>query len=38
VIKRAEVDAAVAQAGEAAEKARRDLERGKRLRADEVAN
>lgn len=37
VIKRAEVDAAVAQASEAAEKARRDLERGQRLRADEVA-
>ncbi len=37
VIKRAEVDAAVAQASEAAEKARRGLERGRRLRADEVA-
>ena len=37
VIKRAEVDAAVAQAGEAAEKARRDVERARRLRADEVA-
>lgn len=37
VIKRAEVDAAVAQASEAADKARRDLERGRRLRADEVA-
>ncbi len=37
VIKRAEVDAALAQATEAAEKARRDLERGRRLRADEVA-
>jgi RND family efflux transporter MFP subunit len=37
VLKRAEVDASVAQASEAAEKARRDLERGKRLRADEVA-
>lgn len=37
VIKRAEVDAAVAQASEATEKARRDLERGQRLRADEVA-
>lgn len=36
-IKQAEVDAAVAQASEAAEKARRDLERGERLRADEVA-
>lgn len=37
VIKRAEVDAALSQATEAAEKARRDLERGRRLRADEVA-
>ncbi|NJD31224.1 MAG: efflux RND transporter periplasmic adaptor subunit [Gammaproteobacteria bacterium] len=37
LIKRAEVDAAVAQASEATEKARRDLERGQRLRADEVA-
>ena len=37
VIKQAEVDAAVAQASEAAEKARRALERGRRLRADEVA-
>lgn len=37
VLKRAEVDAALAQASEAADKARRDLERGKRLRADEVA-
>ena len=36
-LKRAEVDAAVAQASEAAEKARRDLERGRRLRLDEVA-
>jgi RND family efflux transporter MFP subunit len=36
-IKQAEVDATVAQASEAAEKARRDLERGERLRADEVA-
>lgn len=36
-LKQAEVDAAVAQASEAAEKARRDLERGKRLRLDEVA-
>lgn len=36
-LKRAEVDAAVAQASEAAEKARRDLERGRRLRIDEVA-
>jgi RND family efflux transporter MFP subunit len=37
VLKRAEVDAAVAQATEAVDKARRDLERGRRLRADEVA-
>lgn len=37
VLKRTEVDASVAQASAAAEKARRDLERGKRLRADEVA-
>jgi RND family efflux transporter MFP subunit len=37
VIKRAEVDAAVAQAAEAAQKAHRDLERGRRLGADEVA-
>jgi multidrug efflux system membrane fusion protein len=37
VIKRAEVDAALAQANEAVEKARRDLERARRLRADEVA-
>jgi RND family efflux transporter MFP subunit len=36
-LKRAEVDAAVSQASEAADKARRDLERAKRLRADEVA-
>jgi RND family efflux transporter MFP subunit len=36
-LKRAEVDAAVAQATEAVEKARRDLERAQRLRADEVA-
>ncbi len=36
-IKRAEVDAAMNQASEAAEKARRDLERGRRLQADEVA-
>ncbi|HEX9207591.1 MAG TPA: efflux RND transporter periplasmic adaptor subunit [Steroidobacteraceae bacterium] len=36
-LKRAEIDATVAQAVEAAEKARRDLERGRRLRADEVA-
>ncbi len=37
VLKRAEVDAAVAQASEAVEKARRDLERARKLRADEVA-
>ena len=37
VLKRAEVDAAVAQATEAVEKARRDLERAQKLRADEVA-
>lgn len=37
VLKRAEVDASVAQAEEAVEKARRDLERARRLRADEVA-
>lgn len=36
-IKRAEVDAAMNQASEAAQKARRDLERGRRLKADEVA-
>ncbi len=36
-IKRTEVDAVVNQASEAAEKARRDLERGRRLKADEVA-
>lgn len=36
-LKRTEIDATVAQAAEAAEKARRDLERGRRLRADEVA-
>ena len=36
-IKQAEVAAAVAQASEAVDKARRDLERGRRLRADEVA-
>jgi multidrug efflux system membrane fusion protein len=36
-LKRAEVDAAVAQAAEAVDKARRDLERAQRLRADEVA-
>lgn len=37
VLKRTEVDAAVAQATEGAEKARRDLERARQLRADEVA-
>lgn len=37
VIKRAEVDAAVAQASEAVEKARRDLDRGQRLRVDDLA-
>ncbi|MGI9245287.1 MAG: efflux RND transporter periplasmic adaptor subunit [Steroidobacteraceae bacterium] len=36
-LKRTEVDATLAQASEAADKARRDLERGRRLRADEVA-
>jgi RND family efflux transporter MFP subunit len=36
-LKREEVDAAVSQATESVEKARRDLERAKRLRADEVA-
>lgn len=36
-LKRTEIDATVAQAAEAAGKARRDLERGRRLRADEVA-
>lgn len=36
-LKRTEIDATVAQAQEAADKARRDLERGRRLRADEVA-
>jgi RND family efflux transporter MFP subunit len=36
-LKRAEVDASVAQAAESVEKARRDLERARRLRADEVA-
>lgn len=36
-LKDAEVEAAVAQASEAAEKARRDLDRGRRLRIDEVA-
>ena len=37
VLKRTEVAAAVAQATEGAEKARRDLERARQLRADEVA-
>lgn len=37
VLKRVEVDAAVSQAAEAAEKARRDLERARQLRLDEVA-
>ena len=37
VLKGTEVDAAVAQAAEAVEKSRRDLERAKQLRADEVA-
>ena len=37
VLKRTEVDAAVTQATEGAEKARRDLERARQLRADEVA-
>jgi multidrug efflux system membrane fusion protein len=37
VLKRTEVEAAVAQAREAAEKAQRDLERARRLQADEVA-
>jgi RND family efflux transporter MFP subunit len=37
VLKQAEVDAAVAQATEGVEKARRDLERARQLRADEVA-
>jgi multidrug efflux system membrane fusion protein len=36
-LKRAEVDATVAQAAEAVEKARRDLERARQLRIDEVA-
>ena len=36
-LRRAEVDATARQAYEAVEKARRDLERGRRLRADEVA-
>jgi len=37
VLKRGEVDASLAQASEAAGKAQRDLERARRLRADEVA-
>jgi len=37
VLKRTEVDAVVAQAAEGVEKARRDLERARQLRADEVA-
>lgn len=37
VLKRTEVDASVSQAAEAVEKARRDLERARRLQADEVA-
>lgn len=37
VLKRTEVDAAVAQAEEAVEKSRRDLERARKLQADEVA-
>jgi RND family efflux transporter MFP subunit len=37
VLKRTEFEVAVAQATEAAEKARRDLERARQLRADEVA-
>jgi RND family efflux transporter MFP subunit len=36
-LKRGEIDASVAQANEAVEKARRDLERAKQLRVDEVA-
>jgi len=36
-LKRAEVDATVAQAAEGVEKARRDLERARQLRVDEVA-
>lgn len=36
-LKRAEVDASVAQAAEGAEKSRRDLERARQLRLDEVA-
>jgi len=37
VLKRTEVDAVVAQASEGVEKARRDLDRARQLRADEVA-
>ena len=37
VLKRTEVEAAVAQASEGVDKARRDLERARQLRADEVA-
>ena len=37
VLKRAEIDAAVSQAAEGVEKARRDLERARQLRVDEVA-
>jgi membrane fusion protein, multidrug efflux system len=37
VLKRADVDAAVDQAAEAVEKSRRDLERARQLRLDEVA-
>jgi len=36
-LKREEIDAAVSQASEAVEKSRRDLERARQLRADEVA-
>ncbi len=36
-LKRAEVDASVSQAAEGVEKARRDLERARQLRSDEVA-
>jgi len=37
VLKRVEIDATVSQAAEAVEKARRDLERARQLRVDEVA-
>ena len=37
VLKRVEIDAAVSQAAEGVEKARRDLERARQLRVDEVA-